>query len=61
MAQQAGHRSRFQRYSFEPNVSRFSCAAVKDRHDCRSESTFQKSPDLAAAQRRQLQAPVGPW
>src|SRR6266496_2287380 len=35
-----------------PNVSRFSCAAVKDRHDCRSESTFQKSPDLAAAQRR---------
>src|SRR5262249_16676873 len=41
------------------NVLRFSCAAPLDRNDCRAEISFQKRPDLGAAKRRQLQAPVG--
>src|SRR5262245_32809460 len=43
-----------------PNGLRFSCAAPLDRNHGRAESAFQKRPDLGAAQRRQLQAPVGP-
>ena len=31
-----------------------------DRYDYRAETSLQKTDDLGAAKRRQLQAPVGP-
>jgi hypothetical protein len=43
-----------------PNVLRFSGGAPLDREGFRAESNCQKRPDLVGAQRRPLQALVGP-
>ncbi len=43
-----------------PNVLRFSGGAVIDREGVRAASSRQNGPDLVGAQRRPLQALVGP-
>ena len=42
-----------------PNALGFSGGAPLDRERTRAVPSFQKSPDLAGAKRRPLQAPVG--
>jgi hypothetical protein len=43
-----------------PNGLGISGGALIDRYGCRADSTVQKSPDLAGAERRPLHARVSP-